>query len=60
LFYEAVSEEGGVDAVMEEAFDPRDYSELEEVFKTIEASSIDYDEEVYEFSKLYLDQEKGL
>lgn len=59
LFYKAVEGQDGIDEVMAEAFDPRSYDELGEVFDKIEESDVERDEEVYEFSRLYLEDQHG-
>lgn len=59
LFYKAVEEQEGIDGVMNEAFNPRGYDDLDEVFRKIEESNIVRDEEVYEFSRLHMEDRYG-
>lgn len=60
LYFKAVEQEEGIEEVMDRAFDSTPgYQDLDEVIQTVEDSTVERDEEIYEFARDYVWSQKG-
>lgn len=53
LYYKSLAEEGGIDSVLETAFNPEMYPNEEEMFEKIQSSKVNFDNETYRIAQGY-------